>query len=96
MKKYMKINRRRFITSSAMGVLGLPLLSIPSRNVAPSDRVRVAVIGLGSQGRSHMNWFNNLPDAEIAALCDLDKKRLEEAQKQLQSINPDSRARYLL
>jgi len=92
MKKDMKINRRRFITSSALGVLGLPLLSIPSRNAAPSDRVRVAVIGLGSQGRSHMNWFNNLPDAEIAALCDLDKKRLEETRKQLQSIDPDSRA----
>jgi len=86
------MNRRKFITNSAFGVLGLPLLSIHSRNAAPGDRVRVAVIGLGSQGRSHMNWFNNLHDAEIVALCDLDKIRLQEAQKQLQSVNPESRA----
>jgi len=86
------MNRRKFITTGAFGVSGLPFLSIYSRNVAPGDRVRVAVIGLGSQGRSHMNWFNNLHDAEIVALCDLDKIRLQEAQKQLQSVNPESRA----
>ena len=77
----MIINRRKFIATGTLGVLGLPLISFPSRSVPPSDRVRVAVIGLGSQGRSHMNWFNNLRDAEIVALCDLDKIRLQEAQK---------------
>jgi predicted dehydrogenase len=86
------MNRRKFITTSAFGAVGLPLLSISPQNVAPGDRIRVAVIGLGSQGRSHMNWFNNLPDAEIVALCDLDKIRLQEAQKRLQSMTPDSRA----
>lgn len=86
------MNRRKFITTSAFGAVGLPLLSISPQNVAPADRIRVAVIGLGSQGRSHMNWFNNLPDAEIVALCDLDKIRLQEAQKRLQSMTPDSRA----
>jgi predicted dehydrogenase len=86
------MNRRKFITTSAFGAVGLPLLSISPQNVAPADRIRVAVIGLGSQGRSHMNWFNNLPDAEIVALCDLDKIRLQQAQKQLQSLTPDSRA----
>lgn len=90
MKKVTQITRRRFITGSAMGLIGLPLLSSSFRNVAPSDRVRVAVIGLGSQGRSHMNWFNALPDVEIAALCDLDKIRLEAAATQLKSVNPDS------
>jgi predicted dehydrogenase len=86
------INRRKFITTGTLGVLGLPLLSFPYRNVAPSDKVRVAVIGLGSQGRSHMTWFNNLPDAEVVALCDLDQIRLQEARNQLQKINPDSKA----
>jgi len=90
MNKLSKITRRRFITGSTMGVLGLPFLSLSGRNIAPSDRVRVAVIGLGSQGRSHMNWFNALPDVEIAALCDLDKIRLEAAASQLKSVNPES------
>ncbi|HOS72586.1 MAG TPA: Gfo/Idh/MocA family oxidoreductase [Bacteroidales bacterium] len=87
-----KINRRKFITRSTLGLMGLPLLSSGLRAVAPSDRVRVAVIGLGSQGRSHMTWFNNLPEVEVAALCDLDKIRLGEARARLQEINPDSRA----
>lgn len=91
MKKVTQITRRRFITGSAMGLIGLPLLSSTFRNVAPSDRVRVAVIGLGNQGRSHMNWFNALPDVEVAALCDLDKIRLEAAATQLKSVNPDAR-----
>jgi len=91
MKKVTQITRRRFITGSAMGLIGLPLISSTFRNVAPSDRVRVAIIGLGSQGRSHMNWFNALPDVEVAALCDLDKIRLEAAATQLKSVNPDAR-----
>lgn len=91
MKKVTQITRRRFITGSAMGLIGLPLLSSTFRNVAPSDRVRVAVIGLGNQGRSHMNWFNALPEVEIAALCDVDKIRLEAAASQLRAVNPEAR-----
>ncbi len=92
MKSNSRINRRKFIATGAIGLMGLPLLSSGRRSVAPSNRVRMAVIGLGSQGRSHMAWFNNLPEVEIAALCDLDRIRLEEARAQLQKINPDSRA----
>lgn len=92
MKKALKITRRRFIRGTTLGIIGLPFLSSSFRKIAPSDRVRVAIIGLGSQGRSHMNWFNSLPEVEIAALCDVDKIRLEEARKQLQAVNPDSRA----
>ncbi len=91
MKKVTQITRRRFITGGAMGLIGLPLISSTFRNVAPSDKVRVAIIGLGSQGRSHMNWFNALPDVEVAALCDLDKIRLEAAATQLKAVNPDAR-----
>lgn len=92
MHKIKKITRRRFITGTTMGLMGLPLLSSSFRKPAPSDRVRIAVIGLGNQGRGHMLWFNSLPDAEIAALCDVDKTHLEEAGKQLLSVNPGSRA----
>src|SRR5665648_258122 len=86
-----KINRRRFINSTALGILGLPLLSNTFRNNAPSDRVRVAHIGLGGQGNSHVRWFNELSDVEIVALCDLDKVRLGETHKRLLSINQNAR-----
>jgi len=91
MIKGTKIDRRRFLNTTALGLLGLPLLSATSRYVAPSDKVRVAHIGLGSQGRSHMNWFNALPDVEIVALCDVDKIRLNAAYKQLLSVNNNAK-----
>jgi len=86
-----KIDRRRFLNNTALGLLGIPLLSGTFRNIAPSDKVRVAHIGLGSQGISHMNWFNTLPDVEIVALCDVDKSRLNAAYKQLLSENSKAR-----
>jgi len=91
MVKETKIDRRRFLNSTALGILGIPLLSSTFRTFAPSDKVRVAHIGLGSQGISHMNWFNALPDVEIVALCDVDKIRLDQSFKQLGRDNKNSR-----
>ena len=90
MNKSKRIDRRRFIRSSALGLLSIPLLSGTFKSVAPSDRVRVAHIGLGSQGNAHMNWFNALSDVEIVALCDVDQLRLDETKKRLLSMNPDA------
>lgn len=87
-----RIGRRRFIRNSALGVLSIPLMSGTFRNVAPSDKVRVAHIGLGSQGNAHMTWFNALSDVDIVALCDVDQLRLEETKKRLLSINQEARA----
>jgi predicted dehydrogenase len=86
-----KFTRRRFINTSALGLLGIPLAYGGVRKVAPSDRVRVAHIGLGSQGNSHMNWFNALSDVETVALCDVDTIVLGETLKRLQKKDPDSR-----
>jgi predicted dehydrogenase len=90
MTKGIKIGRRRFIGNTALGILGIPLLSRNLRNVAPSDKVRVAHIGLGSQGNSHMNWFNALSDVEIVALCDVDKVILGETRNRLMSKNQNA------
>jgi len=91
MKKQTTIDRRRFLNTTALGVLGLPLLSAASGKAAPSDRVRVAHIGLGSQGRSHMNWFNALNDVDIVALCDVDKVVLEQTHKKYMSANQNAK-----
>ncbi len=85
-----KINRRKFVSNAALGILGLPLISGTFRKVAPSDRVTVAHIGLGSQGNSHADWFNALSDVEIVALCDVDKVRLAETKKRLYSLNQNA------
>ncbi len=85
------LTRRRFIATSAMGLMSLPLLSNPLNKVAPSDRIRVAHIGLGSQGNSHINWFRALPEVETAALCDVDQVILGKTHKRLLSAGQASR-----
>jgi predicted dehydrogenase len=43
------------------------------------ERLRVAVIGLGSMGGNHARVLAELPDAELAAVCDVDEARLRDA-----------------
>lgn len=91
MTRSSKTSRRIFIQNTVLGAIGLPFISGSFRNVAPSDRVRVAHIGLGNQGNAHVNWFNALPDVEIVALCDVDKVRLENTGKKLTSVNSNAK-----
>ncbi len=88
-----KMNRRNFIHKNALAVLGVPFLSYSFRNLPPSDKVRVAHIGVGSHGNSHIKWFNSLPDVDIVALCDVDENRLNTARKNLYSLNPNTRVK---
>ena len=77
---------------SVLTTLGLQFLPFSGLKAAPSDRVRVAHIGLGGMGLAHMNWFANLPDAEVVALCDVDANRAQEALVLLKKIHPDTKA----
>lgn len=83
-------DRRQFIKQSSYASLGLMLLP-GLKKVAPSDKVRVAHIGLGGMGTNHLKWFQALPEVEIAALCDLDQMHLGEAHKTLLALQPNSK-----
>lgn len=74
----MKLSRRNLLKIGAV-VAGFPTI-VPSSvfgQAAPSNRVNVAVVGLGRYGRT-----NDIPltlandDAQVVAVCDLDTKRL--------------------
>jgi len=85
------INRRDFLKQSALATAGFALL--PSLlKAAPSDKVRIAHIGLGGMGNQHLDWFARLPQVDIVALCDLDEDHLNGTFKKLQAIVPDSKA----
>jgi predicted dehydrogenase len=47
--------------------------------VSANDRIRVAVLGLNGRGKNHVDGFMNLPDAEVAVLCDPDRNVLASA-----------------
>lgn len=86
------INRRTFIRQSGTAAAGFLILPSMLSRIAPSDKVRIAHIGLGGMGNAHMEWFANLPGADIVALCDLDKEHLDATYKKLQTIHPDGKA----
>jgi predicted dehydrogenase len=70
------INRRRFLETSATA--GAGLLILPNSRTAfayeANNKLRVAGIGTGGQGRSDLDNIANC-DAEIVALCDVDHAR---------------------
>jgi predicted dehydrogenase len=87
-----KFGRRSFLKKSAVGVLGLGLLPALNLRPAPSDRLRVAHIGLGGMGNQHLKWFAGLPEVDIVALCDVDQDHLSSTMKALKELTPASRA----
>ena len=56
---------------------GAALAASATKLRAADDKVSVAVIGLGGRGRNHMTEYAKLPDAHIAAVCDVDQASLE-------------------
>ena len=86
------INRRVFLKQSGTAALGFALLPAFARKPAASDKVRVAHIGLGGMGLSHLRWFAALPEVEIAALCDVDQEHLATAFKTLETLKPGQKA----
>ena len=81
-----KLSRRSFLKQSALGgvILGMSARSYRATFAAeaPSERVRVGMIGVGNQGgpKNNMKYFLN----NIVALCDLDQNYLAEAGDFLQ------------
>lgn len=87
------LNRREFIRKGSAGALGLFMLPDLFGKVAPSDRIRIAHIGLGGMGNNHMKWFAGLPEVEIVALCDVDQEHLSSTLKTLEGLRPGNKAK---
>lgn len=83
------IDRRDFLKKSGSGMLGLAIMPSLMHKILPSDRLRIAHIGVGGMGNNHIRWFADLPEVEIVALCDVDKTHLAESLKNLQTLKPE-------
>jgi predicted dehydrogenase len=61
---------------------------VPARvgRAAPSERVRVAVIGLRNRGTDHARLFAANPGAEVAAVCDIDDAMFEKPASSVQKL----------
>lgn len=87
--KGLQQNRRTFLKRSSIGAAGFSILPWSMKGVAPSDTLRVAHIGVGGMGNSHIKWFANLPEVKIVALCDVDQTHLASSISNLAEIQPD-------
>lgn len=92
MKTYQP-TRRDFIKQGSAAALSLAMFPSLTRKVAPSDRVRVAHIGLNGMGTNHLNWFANLPEVEVVGLCDVDETHLAKALDTLKKTKSDTTAK---
>jgi predicted dehydrogenase len=86
------IQRREFLKQSAVSALGLTMIPKVFGKVPPSDRLRIAHIGLGGMGNQHLRWFAALPEVEIVALCDVDSDHLGKTLQALKTLHPDTKA----
>ncbi len=76
----MSFPRRDFLkTSAALAAGGLwPQFAF---SASPNGKLRTAHIGVGGMGGSDLRSISSHKMVEVAALCDVDAKRLEEAHK---------------
>jgi predicted dehydrogenase len=97
-----KSSRRDFVKRSAALVAGTFVLPqiIPSsafgmgRRTAPSDRIVIGSIGVGSQGMSNMLDFLKFKEAvQFVAVCDVDKRHLARAKQTIDLANKNSDCR---
>lgn len=74
------MKRREFIKSSALTGIGIGLSASIFAGQLKSDKVRIAFIGVGGRGCSHLQNLLVRSDIEIPAICDIDPSRIEIAQ----------------
>ena len=74
-------SRRQFLGQGA--ACGLGLLAFPALHAAGAqNKLRVGVMGLG-RGLDHALALLQIPGVELAYICDVDRRRLDRAQKAL-------------
>ncbi len=78
------IDRRTFLKTGAAagaGVVLAPHIGQAQAGGSPNGKVRVACIGVGTQGHRLLQQMQNVPGTEIAVICDLYTSNIERAKK---------------
>jgi hypothetical protein len=70
------------LTSSALGAAGRP---------PASERIGVGCIGIGAMGQGHVRHCLELPEAQIVAVCDVDRWRREHAKAAVEARYAEQR-----
>lgn len=79
-----RLTRRQFLKTTATAAVAAPTLlpsSVWSAEKSPNDRFTLGFIGLGKQNRGLLSGFINSKQTQVVAVCEVDTKRREHAQK---------------
>src|SRR5580700_945658 len=75
----MTTSRRDFVRNVSLASAGLAIhpnmLTIPAK-ANPADRIKLAIIGTGFRGQSHLSLALRRSDVDIVAICDVDNQML--------------------
>jgi predicted dehydrogenase len=77
------MERRRFLQGS---IGGAAALATPAAKAQPSEKVLVGCIGVGGRAGGIMRAFAGLKEVEVVAICDLDSRRLPEAEAAVEKL----------
>ena len=91
-KELKSITRRNFLKgTTALIPLFVPASALGlSGKTAPSSRITMGFIGVGGKGRGGLGNFQNCPDAQILAVCDVNTPDRQAAQKQARLSDKDT------
>lgn len=84
-----RLSRRRFLedslaalaTAAAAPAVLAETTAATARRAAPSEQLRIAVIGLHGRGMEHVRGYLAMDDVTIAAICDCDTAQFDKANK---------------
>src|ERR1700678_3421306 len=83
------LNRRDFLITGAAGLTALgsaAFLGRPGLVLGANERVRVAICGVRGRGGDHLHNYSQLPNVQIAALCDIDDNVLRQRLTAMEEI----------
>jgi len=73
----MRVPHRRSFLKHTLAAGAAAALLPTTRVLGANDDVRVAVVGLRSQGKAHLRNYLNMQGVRVVALCDVDQAILD-------------------
>ncbi|MDQ2900461.1 MAG: Gfo/Idh/MocA family oxidoreductase [Acidobacteriota bacterium] len=81
----MIMDRRTFLSASTAAAISTKR-AFGSRVLGANDRINMAVVGVRSRGREHLNVYGTLPNSTVAAVCDIDQAQSERAVQLVEKV----------
>lgn len=82
----MKLSRRAFLQAGAAAWTASAFNIVPASVLgqnAPSNRIVMAMIGVGGQGNGNMGSFLGMPDVVVKVVCDVNKAKMRSTKKRV-------------